>query len=56
LVGRVAPMPYHADFPDDPLLREIAEMLDRSLSVAEVCADVKARRDAGSLAVRSIGW
>lgn len=29
-------MPYHADFPDDPLLREIAEMLDGSLSVAEV--------------------
>jgi class 3 adenylate cyclase len=29
-------VPYHADFPDDPLLREVAEMLDRTLSVAEV--------------------
>jgi class 3 adenylate cyclase len=32
-------VPYHADFPDDPLLREIAEMLDDSLSVAEVWDD-----------------
>jgi len=32
-------MPYHADFPDDPLLREIAEMLDAGRSVAEVWDD-----------------
>jgi class 3 adenylate cyclase len=29
-------VPYHADFPDDPLLREIAEMLDANLSAAEI--------------------
>jgi class 3 adenylate cyclase len=35
-------MPYHADFPDDPLLREIAEMLDNTLSAAEIWdADVR---------------
>jgi class 3 adenylate cyclase len=29
-------MPYHAGFPDDLFVREIAEMLDRSRSVAEI--------------------
>jgi hypothetical protein len=29
-------VPYHADFPDDPQLREIAEMLEGSLSAAEI--------------------
>lgn len=29
-------MPYHADFPNDPLIGEVAEMLDRSRSVAEI--------------------
>lgn len=56
-------MPYHADFPDDPLVREIAEMLDSSLIVAEIW-DAELRqvfvtdeylRAAGSPSVEQLG-